>query len=130
MNNEGYKEETSVEALILAGGKGTRMKGEVPKLMEEVDGKPMLAHGLNVKVVKVKKQEECDDTAGLFVNGVFIFSVPIIKEYLEKLKSKKENNAYEEKELGIIDFITAPNLSRKFPILCPLFLCIRSVSNF
>lgn len=48
MNNEGYKEEAIIEALILAGGKETKMKGEVPKPMEKVDGKPMLVYGLNV----------------------------------------------------------------------------------
>lgn len=215
MNNEGFKKETNIEALILAGGKGTRMKSEAPKPMEVVGEKPMIAYGLDVleklnfneknivcligykgeviksylgknvkfsehkdftgnmgavldaiisidsnttevlviqgddcvfleekelrkmleeyerlqpdisvmltkhtnrnrarfilndskRVVEIRKQEGDDDTAGLFVNGVFIFSVPIIKEYLEKIKDKNENNADKEKELGIIDFI-------------------------
>lgn len=215
MSNEGFKNEVKTEAVILAGGKGTRMRGDAPKPMEEVGGKPMLAYGLDVleklnfdernivclvghkgeviksylgenvkfaehknftgnmgavldslnavgnkttdmlviqgddcvfldekelrkmleeyerlrpdisimltkhtdrnrtrfvlnaskKVVEIKRQKEGDNTAGLFVNGVFIFSVPIIKEYLEKIRDKNIEEVDKEKELGIMDFI-------------------------
>jgi bifunctional UDP-N-acetylglucosamine pyrophosphorylase/glucosamine-1-phosphate N-acetyltransferase len=35
-----------MEVVILAAGKGTRMQSEIPKVMHEVGGKPMLAHVL------------------------------------------------------------------------------------
>ena len=34
----------SLETLILAAGKGTRMKSKVPKVLHKVGGKPMLQH--------------------------------------------------------------------------------------
>lgn len=34
----------SLETLILAAGKGTRMKSKLPKVLHKVDGKPMLQH--------------------------------------------------------------------------------------
>lgn len=39
---------TNIEALILAGGKGERMKGDVPKPMEIVKNKPIINYGLEV----------------------------------------------------------------------------------
>jgi bifunctional UDP-N-acetylglucosamine pyrophosphorylase/glucosamine-1-phosphate N-acetyltransferase len=45
----------SVTAVILAAGKGTRMKSDLPKVMHEVCGEPMLAH-----VVRACREAGCD----------------------------------------------------------------------
>ena len=38
------KTEPSIAAIILAAGKGTRMKSALPKVMHEVAGRPMVLH--------------------------------------------------------------------------------------
>ena len=38
--------QNSVLAIVLAAGKGTRMKSEIPKVMHALAGAPMLAHVL------------------------------------------------------------------------------------
>ncbi len=40
-------EERQVAAIILAAGKSTRMKSEVPKVLHEVCGRPMLGHAIS-----------------------------------------------------------------------------------
>ncbi len=45
-----------MEALVLAAGKGTRMRSEIPKVLHELLGQPMLAHVLDtLESVKVKR---------------------------------------------------------------------------
>jgi bifunctional UDP-N-acetylglucosamine pyrophosphorylase/glucosamine-1-phosphate N-acetyltransferase len=39
--------QNSVLAIVLAAGKGTRMKSDIPKVMHEIAGAPMLIHVLN-----------------------------------------------------------------------------------
>ncbi|MBI4388122.1 MAG: NTP transferase domain-containing protein [Candidatus Omnitrophica bacterium] len=41
------KTKKPVLALVLAAGKGTRMKSSVPKVLHEIGGKPLLGHVLN-----------------------------------------------------------------------------------
>lgn len=58
-------------AVILAAGKGTRMKSALPKVLHEIGGKPMVQHvldaahiaGANKKVVVVGFGAECVETA-------------------------------------------------------------------
>ena len=37
--------ETRTAAVVLAAGKGTRMKTELPKVLHKLAGRPMIAHG-------------------------------------------------------------------------------------
>jgi len=39
--------QNSVLAIVLAAGKGTRMKSDIPKVMHAIAGAPMLVHVLN-----------------------------------------------------------------------------------
>lgn len=45
-----------LKTLILAAGKGTRMKSELPKVIHEVNGIPMISK--IIKVLEVLKPEE------------------------------------------------------------------------
>jgi bifunctional UDP-N-acetylglucosamine pyrophosphorylase/glucosamine-1-phosphate N-acetyltransferase len=48
--------QTPVLAIVLAAGKGTRMKSDIPKVMHEIAGAPMLVHVLNAaKAAEVTK---------------------------------------------------------------------------
>ena len=37
----------TTEVIILAGGRGVRMRSNVPKALQEIAGRPMLSHLLN-----------------------------------------------------------------------------------
>ena len=39
---------TGFAAIILAAGKGTRMKSALPKVLHEIAGRPMLGHAMAV----------------------------------------------------------------------------------
>ena len=45
-------------AVILAAGKGTRMKSERPKVLHEVAGRAMLDHALDVGLVAMLRQQK------------------------------------------------------------------------
>ena len=38
--------ESAVHVVVLAAGKGTRMKSSLPKVLHKVNGRPMLSHVL------------------------------------------------------------------------------------
>ena len=45
-----------VKAVILAAGKGTRMKSDLPKVLMPVDNKPMIRHIIDtLEELKIKK---------------------------------------------------------------------------
>jgi len=54
----------STTAIILAAGKGTRMKSELPKVLHDVCGRPMLAH-----VMDACRQAGCDRIIGVIGFG-------------------------------------------------------------
>ena len=47
-NKQGAKAADKLAAVILAAGKGTRMKSTLPKVVHQVGGRPMVAHVLDL----------------------------------------------------------------------------------
>ena len=43
----------SFKAVVLAAGKGTRMKSDLPKVMHPVQGRPMLAAPIDIALAKL-----------------------------------------------------------------------------
>lgn len=73
-------------AIILAGGKGTRMKSEMPKVMCEVIFEPMISY-----VIRAVKEAGCEDIC--VVTG---YKHEVVEEYLESgIKT-----AYQNPQLG------------------------------
>jgi bifunctional UDP-N-acetylglucosamine pyrophosphorylase/glucosamine-1-phosphate N-acetyltransferase len=60
--------QTPVLAIVLAAGKGTRMKTDIPKVMHEIAGAPMLAHVL--AAAKAAAVEELCVVIGPGMDGV------------------------------------------------------------
>jgi bifunctional UDP-N-acetylglucosamine pyrophosphorylase/glucosamine-1-phosphate N-acetyltransferase len=60
--------QTPVLAIVLAAGKGTRMKSDIPKVMHEIAGAPMLAHVL--AAAKAAAVEELCVVIGPGMEGV------------------------------------------------------------
>src|SRR5512136_463032 len=51
-----FMKKTDVAAIILAAGKGTRMKSDLPKVLHPVCGRPMVLYVLDlVKALKAKR---------------------------------------------------------------------------
>ncbi|MCC8015911.1 MAG: bifunctional UDP-N-acetylglucosamine diphosphorylase/glucosamine-1-phosphate N-acetyltransferase GlmU [Clostridiales bacterium] len=73
-------------AIILAGGKGTRMKSEMPKVMCEVLFEPMISH-----VVRAVKSAGCEDIC--VVTG---YKHEIVENFLPK----EIKTAYQNPQLG------------------------------
>ena len=59
--------QNSVLAIVLAAGKGTRMKSDIPKVMHAIAGAPMLVHVLNGHVAALFLD---DDPAGRSMKGL------------------------------------------------------------
>lgn len=50
------KRKNDISSIILAGGKGTRMKSDLPKILNEIGGRPMIAYTLqNLRRAKVEE---------------------------------------------------------------------------
>ncbi|MBP9706421.1 MAG: NTP transferase domain-containing protein [Oligoflexales bacterium] len=74
-------DENSVLAIVLAAGKGTRMKSELPKVMHEVNGQAMLYH-----VLQALTSANIDDVV-LVLNEQI---APVVNQYL-KNKNTRQN---------------------------------------
>lgn len=77
-------------AIILAGGKGTRMKSDLPKVMCEVLFEPMISH-----VVKAVKAAGCEKVC--VITG---YKHEIVEEYLAQNFSDVETALQYPKQLG------------------------------
>ncbi len=100
-----------VKALILAAGKGTRMKSKYPKVLFDVAGKPMIEYVLNVA------ETVCNDKSVVVVNPD---SYQQIKEHLNKFNV---DFAIQESQNGTADAVLAAktllnNYNGKILILC------------
>ena len=82
------KEIMTIDIIILAAGKGTRMKSELPKVMHQIDGQSMLARVINTaKTLKPKK-----------IISVIGYGADVIKEQFENDPTLVF--ALQEKQLG------------------------------
>ncbi len=81
-------------ALILAAGQGTRMKSNVPKVLHNLCGKPMIQHVL-------------DNTTNITDNISLVigYQGEKIKEYLSKTNYYNIEFVYQEKQLGTGDAV-------------------------
>ncbi|MFH1282507.1 MAG: sugar phosphate nucleotidyltransferase [bacterium] len=78
----------NMHAVVLAGGEGTRMKSQLPKVLHKVKGKPMIEYVL-----------EAVNEAGICETGVVVgFKAEAIKNYFKW--NKKLSWFYQNKQLG------------------------------
>jgi len=78
----------NLDIIILAAGKGTRMKSPLPKIMHELSGKPLLQHVI-------------DTAKKLMPNNIYIVTghkSDTVKNYF--VHDKKLNFIYQKKQLG------------------------------
>lgn len=74
-------------AIVLAAGKGTRMKSKLPKVLHKVCGKSMVNH-----VVDILKQSEIEDINLIIGNGA--------EQVKEATESRKVSYSMQEEQLG------------------------------
>jgi len=77
----------NTQIIILAGGKGTRMKHDLPKVLVPLKGKPMIKYLLN----SVQKSK---------IDSTPIIVVGYGKELVKKELGNKYNYAFQRKQLG------------------------------
>lgn len=71
--NEFLNYERNISAVILAAGKGTRMKSDLPKILHKICGRPMIAYTLeNLRSAGVSD-----------ITAVISFKRNIVKKYIE-----------------------------------------------
>ena len=82
--------EDRTKIIILAGGKGTRMGGDLPKVLSQVKGKSMIRHLLGGV-----------ESSGIDTNPTIIvgYKKDLVIEELNK-ENKKYNFIYQEEQLG------------------------------
>ncbi|MDE2571841.1 MAG: bifunctional UDP-N-acetylglucosamine diphosphorylase/glucosamine-1-phosphate N-acetyltransferase GlmU [bacterium] len=98
-----------MRALILAAGKGTRMKSALPKVLHPLCGEPMLAH-----VVRAL------DAAGL--NDVTVVASPELCARMDKTLGRKLRTVIQEPQLGTGHAVQAA-LADLAPGEGPLLVC-------
>ncbi len=91
-----------IEAIILAAGKGTRMKSELPKVLHEINGKPML-HWIIEALLPV-----CDK-----INVVTGFGKDLVERYVAK-NFEDVKFSYQQEQNGTGGAVKAalPDLSK------------------
>lgn len=101
-----------VTALLLSGGTGTRMGVETPKQYIEVDGKPIIAYGLQTLL-----SHEGIDAVQIVANVMWRET---ILDCMERLRSGGDDSSLpEKKDRGIEKFrgFSAPGENRQLSIL-------------
>ena len=84
--NENAGPVKNLAAIVLAAGKGTRMKSALPKVLHPVAGRPMLFYGLNVlKELKVKKTVVIIGHGAMSVKEAFASEKAVFVEQKEQL---------------------------------------------
>ena len=84
-------------AIILAAGKGTRMKSALPKVLHEIAGRPMLGHAIAAAAVE----------AG--ASDVFLVTAPdqdAVRAYADE-QGIKTTHAIQQEQLGTGDAVRA-----------------------
>ena len=89
--------KNNLRALILAAGKGTRMRSNKPKVLHEVSCKPMLAHTI-------------DACLGAGIKNIFVV-LGYKKEIIKKILPKGIKIIYQKKQLGTADAIKSARKS-------------------
>ncbi len=75
-----------VAAIIMAAGKGTRMKSNLPKVLHQICGKPLIAH-----VIRSLRDAGIDDIIAVVGHG---------REQIESAIGSTVKYAYQEQQLG------------------------------
>lgn len=82
--------ENKTKIIILAGGKGARMGGDLPKVLAQVKGKSMIKH-----LLESISKSEIDDNPFIVVG----YKKDLVIQELDG-KNKKYNYVYQEHQLG------------------------------
>ena len=101
----------NLEIIILAAGKGTRMKSSIPKVLHPLGGKPIIEHVLETaRSLKPKK--------------IHLVLNKEIQNEFDHLKSKI-NLVIQKKQLGTGDAINMAikSFQKKFEYSCTLWRC-------
>ena len=86
-----YNSKTDIKAIILAAGKGTRMKSDMPKVLHEIFSKPLIAR----VVETIENIYPDNDTKSIVVVG---HGADKVSEYLKKYK--KVSCVLQKEQLG------------------------------
>jgi UDP-N-acetylglucosamine diphosphorylase/glucosamine-1-phosphate N-acetyltransferase len=77
-------EERPLSAIIMAAGKGKRMKSDLPKVLHEVGGKPMLSH-----VMRQAQDAQADPVIAIVGHGRELV-IPVVEENNGKYAVQEE----------------------------------------
>ena len=98
-----YNSKTNVKAIILAAGKGTRMKSDMPKVLHEIFSKPLIAR----VVETIENIYPDNDTKSIVVVG---HGADVVKDYLKKYKNVSCVLQKEQLGTGHAVFVAAEEL--------------------